>query len=215
MKLRKTTAYYIRRTHDWILWCKSRMSVCVNTKSRLTALRLYLTSCVALTCTSATAQNKPLDSLTVERVSYPSYLSGQIRKDDILIEKKTYELLLADLKRTEQFQTKFATLQKANDSLYNQLNLIRNQLDQVYNEADRLQRKLLKNQIELIRTEEDLKSYQVRYTDFEERLESELPKPKIKYRTRYVFRNRQERRWFWITWGIFLAVPTTVILMSQ
>lgn len=64
------------------------------------------------------------------------------------------------------------------------------------------------------RTEESLKDYQVRYSKYLEDGDPEAEK-KIRYRTRYIFRNKQEKRWVWITWGIFLAVPSGIVVLTR
>lgn len=105
-------------------------------------------------------------------------------------------------------------MQRENDSLFMELQLQIEQMDQLYQRADLLQNKLLNNQVELIRTEESLNDYQVRYSEYLEATDPDVEK-QIRYRTRYIFRDKQEKKWFWITWGIFLAVPTCIIALTR
>ncbi|WKN32099.1 hypothetical protein PZB74_01870 [Porifericola rhodea] len=164
-----------------------------------------------VTCQNAIAQGN--DSLVIERVTIPQYLSGQIKKSDILIDRATYQLLLKDLDKYDKFKSRFAALQQQNDSLFAELRFQIAQLDQLYQKADLLQNKLLNNQIELIRTEESLQDYKVKYDEYLD--ETGTQEKKIRYRTRYVFRNKQERKWFWITWGIFTLVPAGVVVLTR
>ncbi|WPP49668.1 hypothetical protein [Catalinimonas niigatensis] len=165
-----------------------------------------------MTCPSVTAQEK--DSLVIERVSIPRYLSGQIKPSDVVIDRETYHYLLKDLDKYDAFKSRFAALQRQNDSLFMELRLQIDQLDQLYQKADLLQNKLLNNQVELIRTEESLKDYQVRYDESLEDADPEAEK-QIRYRTRFVFRDKQEKKWFWITWGIFTLVPAGVVVLTR
>lgn len=174
----------------------------------------YLLLCAflnAATYQNATAQNKG-DSLVIERITLPRYMSGRFKKGDVIIERRTIELIKKDLDRYDEFKSVFSSLERENDSLFQALNAQMEQLRQLYSTADLLQQKLLNNQIELIRAEEELMNYQARYNNFVESTEAET---KIKYRTRYIFRDKQEKRWFWITWGIFLSVPTSVIVWQM
>ncbi|MDF9795390.1 hypothetical protein OKW21_000653 [Catalinimonas alkaloidigena] len=153
------------------------------------------------------------DSLIIERVTIPQSLSGQIEKSDILIDRRTYQLLLRDLDKYDKFKSKFAVLQQQNDSLFAELRFQIAQLNQLYQKADLLQNKLLNNQIELIRTEESLNDYKVKYDEYLD--ETGTQEEKIRYRTRYIFRNKQERRWFWITWGVFTLVPAGIVVLTR
>ncbi|MDF9799791.1 chromosome segregation ATPase [Catalinimonas alkaloidigena] len=164
-----------------------------------------------VTCQNAIAQDS--DSLIIERVAIPPYLSGQIKKSDILIDRATYHFLLKDLDKYDKFKSRFAALQQQNDSLFAKLRFQIAQLDQLYQKADLLQNKLLNNQIELIRTEESLQDYKVKYDEYLDEVGAQ--EEKIRYRTRYIFRNKQERRWFWITWGIFTLVPAGVVILTR
>jgi chromosome segregation ATPase len=155
------------------------------------------------------AQDRDMDSLIIERVTYPKYLSKQIQPSDILIDRQTYQLIVRDLDKLDNFSSKFAALERENDSLFNALQQQISQLDRLYSQADLLQDKILQNQIELIRTEEELKTYQARYNDFSKAVGEDT---RIKYRTRFIFRDKQEKKWFYITWGIFITIPTAVIL---
>lgn len=154
------------------------------------------------------------DSLIIERVRIPRYLSGQIQPNDVVIDKETYHYLLRDLEKYDAFKSRFDALQRQNDSLFAELRVQIDQLDQLYQKADLLQNKLLNNQVELIRTEESLQEYQVRYHESLEDADPEAEK-KIRYRTRYIFRDKQEKRWFWITWGIFTLVPTGIVVLTR
>ncbi|WKN31350.1 hypothetical protein PZB74_20585 [Porifericola rhodea] len=165
----------------------------------------------AVTCQNAIAQSN--DSLSVERVAITPNLSGQIKKSDILIDKTTYHLLLKDLDKYDKFKSRFAALQQQNDSLFAELRFQIAQLDELYQKADLLQKKLLNNQIELIRTQESLNDFKVKYDEYLDGTGTQ--EKKIRYRTRYIFRNKQERRWFWITWGIFTLVPAGIVVLTR
>jgi peptidoglycan hydrolase CwlO-like protein len=145
-------------------------------------------------------------------VSYPRFLSDQIKESDILIDRQTYQYLLEDLESYDGFKQKFSQLQTENDSLFTQLQQQMANLDKLYAKADLLQAKLLTNQVELIRTEENLKSYKIRYQEY---LQEAGAEERVRYRTRYIFRNRQERKWFYITWSIFIGVPLTVYVIAR
>lgn len=149
------------------------------------------------------------DSLIVKRVSYPPYLSNEIKPDDWLIDNATYQLLMKDLDKVATFKSKFAALERTNDSLYAEFQKQAEIMERLYNQADILQSKILNNQLEIIRTEVSLEGLQAKYNDTAEQIGAG---EKIRYRTRYIFRDKQEKRWFWITWGIFLSVPSAIVL---
>ena len=161
-----------------------------------------------VTLNNAIAQTR--DTLIIERVSIPENLSGMIKKSDIIIEKKTYQLLLGELDNYDNFKSSFDSLYRENDSLYQIVQQQLRNIENIYSQTQRLENKLLNQQIELIRSEEELKKYQASFQSFQDQVNALKP-DKVEVRTRYIFRTKPERRWFYITLGVFIAVPTIIL----